>query len=74
MLGNLLGGFIVIIVGVALMPTVANLSTGLTTLNNTNVTGASATMVGLITLFYALAIATVGIGVAAQGLKNAGLV
>jgi hypothetical protein len=71
MLGNLIGGFIVILVGTALMPTVANQVTAAQT---GNVTGASSTLIGLTTLFYALAISTSAIGVAAQGLRNAGLI
>ena len=39
-----------------------------------NVTGAADTLVGLTTLFYALAIATSAIGIASIGLRNAGLV
>ena len=70
MLGNLVGGFIVIIVGVSLIPTVANEVVGAQT---GNVTGASSTILGLTTLFFALAIASAGIAVAAQGLKAAGM-
>jgi len=70
-LGNLLGGFIVILVGTALMPTVAQ-QVGLAQQNG-NVTGASDTLIGLATLFFALAIATSAIGIAAQGLRNSGL-
>lgn len=70
MLGNLIGGFIVILVGTALLPTVANQVVAAQT---GNVTGASSTLVGLTTLFYALAIATSAIGIAAQGLRNSGL-
>ena len=39
-----------------------------------NVTGAADTLVGLTTLFFALAIATSSIGIAAQGLRNSGLI
>lgn len=72
MLGNIIGGFIIILVGTALLPTVAQ-QVG-TAQAEGNVTGASDTLVGLTTMFYALAIATGAIGVAAQGLVNAGLV
>lgn len=72
MLGNIIGGFIVILVGTALLPTVAN-QVGQAQLNG-NVTGASDTLVGLTTLFFALAIATSAIAIAAQGLRNSGLV
>lgn len=70
MLGNLIGGFIVILVGTSLLPTVAN---NVFAAQTGNVTGAASTLVGLTTLFYALAIATSAIGVAAQGLRNSGL-
>jgi xanthine/uracil permease len=72
MLGNLIGGFIVILVGVTLAPTVAQ-QVG-TAQADGNVTGASDTLVGLTTLFFSLAIATSAIGIAAQGLRNAGMI
>lgn len=70
MLGNLIGGFIVIIVGVSLIPTVAN---QVEEAQDGNVTGASSTILGLTTLFFALGIASAGIAIAAQGLRAAGL-
>lgn len=72
MLGNIIGGFIVILVGTALLPTVAQ-QVG-TAQADGNVTGASDTLVGLTTLFFSLAIATSAIGIAAQGLRNSGLI
>ena len=56
MLGNIIGGFIVILVGTALLPTVAQ-QVG-TAQADGNVTGASDTLVGLTTLFFSLAVAT----------------
>ena len=70
MLGNLIGGFIVILVGTSLLPTVAN---QVAASQSGNVTGAASTLIGLTTLFYALAISTSAIGIAAQGLRNSGL-
>ncbi len=70
MLGNLIGGFIVIIVGVSLMPSVAD---EVVAAQTGNVTGASSTILGLTTLFFALGIASAGIAVAAQGLRAAGM-
>ena len=70
MLGNLVGGFVVIIVGVTLAPTVANEVAGAT---GGNVTGSSATILDLTTLFYCLGIASAGIAIAAQGLRAAGM-
>lgn len=71
MLGNLIGGFIVILVGVTLAPTVADEVQGAR--SNGNITGASDTIIGLTTLFYCLAIASTGIGIATVGLRNSGL-
>ena len=71
MLGNLIGGFIVILVGTSLAPTVAQ-QVGAAQ-GDPNVTGAADTLLGLTTLFYALAIATSAIGIAAIGLRNAGM-
>lgn len=70
MLGNLIGGFIVIIVGVSLMPSVAD---QVVVGQQGNVTGAADTILGLTTLFFALGIAAAGISIAAQGLRAAGL-
>ena len=71
MLGNLIGGFIVILVGVTLAPTVATQVTGAT--GNANITGAANTVLGLTTLFFCLAVASAGIGIAAAGLQKSGL-
>lgn len=71
MLGNLIGGFIVILVGATLAPTVANEVAGAQA--NTNISGASNTIIGLTTLFYCLAVASTGIGIATVGLRNSGL-
>lgn len=71
MLGNLIGGFIVILVGVNLIPTVAN---QVVAAQNGNVTGAASSILGLTTLFFALAIMAAAIGIAVGGLRNAGLV
>ena len=71
MLGNVIGGFIVILVGATLAPTVANEVAGAQA--NTNITGASDTIIGLTTLFYCLAIASTGIGIATVGLRQSGL-
>ena len=71
MLGNLIGGFIVILVGVNLIPTVAN---QVVLAQQGNVTGAASSILGLTTLFFALAIMSAAIGIAVGGLRNAGLV
>lgn len=78
MLGNLIGGFIVIIIGTSLLPVVADsvwnsvhLSNGST--EGVNVTGAAVTIVNLITLFYALGLMSAGIAIAVGGLRQAGI-
>lgn len=73
MLGNVIGGFVVILVGVTLAPTIANEVADAQNSSKYNITGAANTIVGLTTLFYCLAIASTGIGIATVGLRNAGL-
>ena len=78
MLANLIGGFIIILIGVTLAPIVAD-SVWTATHNTTgtaanNVTGATLSLVNLVTLFYCIGVMTAGLGVAVQGLKQAGLV
>ena len=76
MLGNIISGFIVILVGATLAPTVANEIAGARFNGSgdaTNITGASSTILGLTTLFYNLAVAATAIGIASQGLRNSGL-
>lgn len=70
MLGNLLGGFIIIVVGVNLLPTVAN---QVVAAQAGNVTGAASTIIGLVTLFFALGIMSAGIAITVGGLRNAGV-
>jgi len=70
MLGNLLGGFIVIIVGVNLIPTVAD---QVVDAQAGNVTGASSTILGLTPLFFALGIMSAGVALTVGGLRNAGV-
>jgi hypothetical protein len=80
MLGNIIGGFIVIIVGATLAPTIATEVEG-ALINGSgnkygtgvNITGSEATVLELTTLFYCLAVAGVGIGMTVVGLRNAGL-
>ena len=76
-LGNLIGGFIVILVGVTLIPSIANQVVEVTEGVNgsaTNVTGAASTLIGLSTLFFAIGIMAAGVDLAMRGLKNAGLI
>ena len=76
MLGQLVGGFITIIIGVTLVPSVANLVTQAQWSNasdRTNITGASATILNLTTLFFCLGVTTIGIAISSQGLRAAGM-
>ena len=68
-------GFITVIVGVSLVPTVADtieLVTG--NVSTTNVTGSAASILELTTLFFALGIMVAGIGIAVGGLADIGLI
>jgi len=77
MLGNLVGGFIVILIGITLTPTVANEVQGArgnsSHVDTGNITGASGTVLGLTNLFYALAVAAVAMGMSVAGLRKGGL-
>ena len=70
-LGNLIGGFIVILVGVTLIPTIAD---QVAAAQSGNVTGAASTVLGLTTIFFALGIMAAGVSLAVSGLRQAGLV
>lgn len=77
MLGRLLSGFITILIGTTLIPTVATAARG-AVLNSSgdgpsNVTGASSTVTGLVTLFFVIGVMTAGVAVAVGGLRDAGL-
>ena len=70
-LGNLIGGFIVIVVGVNLIPTVAD---QVAAAQAGNVTGAAATLLDLTTLFFALSIMATAISLGVATLRQSGLV
>jgi len=81
MLGNLLGGFIVVLVGVNLIGEVADsvseaqTNDGTTGGANLSVSSPTAsTILGLTTIFFALGIMAAGVSLAVGGLRNAGLV
>jgi len=71
-------GFIVIVIGTSLAPSVADRVYDVRYQANgsaePNVSGAASTIIGLTTLFYVLGVASAGISVAAQGLRASGLV
>jgi hypothetical protein len=70
MLGEIIGAFIVILVGSTLLPVVAN---QIAAAQGGNVTGAASTIVGLTTLFYSLALMSVGAAAGVSALRKAGL-
>jgi xanthine/uracil permease len=73
MLGNLIMGMMVIVVGTALTPVVADAVYGAGyagTKVNISSLGASYTILGLTTLFYVLAVASAAINIALAGLRN----
>ena len=77
MLGNLIGGFITIVIGVNLIGPIADDIVSARhdpSGNATNITGAASTILGLTPLFFALGIVSAGIALAVGGLRNAGLV
>ena len=76
MLGNLIGGFITILIGVNLIGPIADDVWAARNYNATassNVTGAASTILGLTPLFFALGIMSVGVALAVGGLRNAGI-
>ena len=77
-LGNMIGVFITIIVGVNLIPVVADqievAKTGPNQSTLTNVTGAAATLLDLTTLFFALSIMATAISTGVSALRESGLV
>jgi len=80
-LGRILQGFITILVGVNLAPAVAN-GVNFARQNGghvvggqgSNVTGASGTILGLVTLFFVLGVMTAGVQIAVGGLADVGLI
>jgi len=69
MLGNLLGGFIVIVIGANLMGPVA---TQITTAK-LNTSATVDTILDLVPLFFALGIMSAGVAITVGGLRNAGV-
>lgn len=72
-LGRLIEGFITVLIGVNLLPSVANQVAGATVATG-NVTGAAATVTNLVTLFFALGVMTAGVNIAVGGLQDVGLI
>jgi len=81
MLGNLLGGFIVVLVGTNLIGEIADgvayaqTNDGkVAVVNLSAVSPTASTVLGLTTIFFALGIMSAGVSLAVGGLRNAGLV
>lgn len=70
MLATLIGAFVVVLIGFSLLPAIAEQIN----MVMVNQTGAVQTLGYLIPGFFALAILTMGIGMAYVGLRNAGLI
>ena len=79
MLGNLIGTFIIILIGVTLAPVIADevfiakSDTADGTANAGNISGSSGTILGLVTLFFVLGVTSAAIGAAVMGLRQGGL-
>ncbi len=73
MLGNLIGGFIVVMVGINLIPEIAKQVTEIQGANNATIDGPAADILGLTTIFFALGIMAAGVSLAIGGLKNGGI-
>ena len=77
-LANLLGGFIVILVGVNLIPSIADsideTLVGNGSEGNLNVTGGAAAVLNLTTIFFAIGIMAAGVSLAMNGLREAGMI
>jgi len=73
-LGRLLEGFITILIGVNLIPSVADQVVLATTTATGNVTGSASTILQLVTLFFALGIMIAGVNIAIGGLQDVGLI
>ncbi len=70
-LGRLLEGFITILIGVNLIPSVAD---QVVAAQSGNVTGVASTILGLVSLFFALGIMIAGVNIAVGGLQDVGLI
>ena len=70
-MGRLIEGFITILIGVNLIPTVAD---QVVAAQAGNVTGSASSILGLVTLFFALAIMIAGVNIAVGGLQDVGLI
>lgn len=70
MLANLIGGFVLILIGVTLAPLIAN---EVTSAQSGNITGSSSTILGLTITFYCLSIAAIALATTTQALRASGM-
>jgi membrane protease YdiL (CAAX protease family) len=70
-IGNLIGGFVVILIGFSLLPMVSE-QVNLVQ-NNTNITGVTDTLTGLVLIFFALIIVCSAVGMVFRGLRSGGI-
>jgi len=75
-IGNLIGGFIVILVGINIISVVADeVNLANQAMNaTTELTSAASTITNLVPMFFALGIMVAGVSLAIGGLRNAGLI
>jgi hypothetical protein len=68
MLGKIIGGMIVLMVGITLIPTISSL------IKDTNMTGANQVVLGLVPLFFAISILASAIFIVYSAFQDAGLI
>jgi len=73
MLANLIGAFIVILIGVSLIPIIAEQIEKARTSGTEPMSTAASTVLGFVPLFFALAIVGIALMVAISALRNAGI-
>lgn len=73
-LGNLLGGFIVFLIGLNLINNISKKYNSSLMYNVTNVTGATSTIMGMTTIFFALGIMSAGVALVVGALRGGGLI
>ena len=74
-LGRMITGFITVIVGASLVPTLVTvINSAITDLNDTGTQGSAASLLELTILFFSLGVMIAGVGTSVSGLVEYGLV
>jgi hypothetical protein len=74
-LGRMITGFITVIVGASLVPTLVTvINSAISDLNTTGTQGSAASLLELTILFFALGVMIAGVGTSVSGLVEYGLV